>query len=432
MSLEKPDFNSFESTVEALFSRVRGHIEPGAHRIQKLTGNDRLSALTKIPAILVGGTNGKGTACALLEKTFRLRGYKTALYTSPHLVSPTERIRLCGRPVSKSLFLKYCRLVFEDAQEHLPDATFFELMTAIAFHYFADSGPDVFVCEVGLGGRLDSTNVLSPLVSVLTSIGLDHTEWLGPDEFTIGFEKSFISRRNRPLITGAVSSQAFAGISKGTSITGARIISPRETLLSGHPDIAPEAAALAAEAALQLSAMESFGISEADIAEAAAQCHWPGRFDLRKVQGCPVLLDAAHNPDGIAFFLRESANRPLLRALPKPKIVVYASLADKDWKKCLEMLIPEATVLILTQTQSPRAVPAEVLINYIRSKRPESECIGFDLSSEALDHALRVSASGNGSISVLGSLTLIGEALEHFRLPVFSEFDSGDSCTVKS
>jgi dihydrofolate synthase/folylpolyglutamate synthase len=428
MTLEKPDFNSFESTIKSLFSRVRGHIEPGAHRMQALLGNRLLNQLEKIPTILVGGTNGKGTTCAVLEKTFRSINYKTALYTSPHLVSPTERIRINGIPVSQEEFLEYSRRVYESARHQLPDATFFELMTGIALEIFARSEPEVLVCEVGLGGRLDSTNVLAPNVSVITSIGLDHTEWLGSTETQIGFEKGFISRRNRPLVLGHVSPEALSGIQQALRITGGRIVTPDSILSVHQAEISDHSVALAAEAAHQLCASGQLQISNKDIFEAAQNFHWPGRFDLRKVKGIPVLLDAAHNPHGVEFFLRECDSRPALSALPRPQMIVFASLADKDWRRCLQMLSPRANTLILTQTQSQRAVPTDALINYIDSQGYTANCIGFDRSSEALDHALQLAAANMGSVMILGSLTLIGEAMEHLRLPVFSEFESGASC----
>jgi dihydrofolate synthase/folylpolyglutamate synthase len=430
MTLEKPDFNSFENTTKALFSRVRGHIEPGAHRIQQLLHPQLLTALDRIPTILVGGTNGKGTTCALLEKTFRRKGYKTALYTSPHLVSPTERIRINGRPVSDKEFLDNSRQVYDRAPEKLPDATFFELITGIALQIFAEANPDIFVCEVGLGGRLDSTNILSPDVSVITSIGLDHTEWLGPTEGHIAYEKAFISRRNRPLVVGHVSTDAFNGIKKAVSITGAQIIAPESAQSGQKSEVSDSSIKLTVEVLRQLSATTHFQISPEDVLAAATELHWPGRFDLRMVKGQPVLLDAAHNPHGVEFFLRECDTRPNLRALPSPKIIVYATLADKDWKQCLQMLCLRAENLILTRTQSQRAVPTDVLINYIESQQCNATCIAFESSSEAIDHAVQVATQKKGSVFVLGSLTLIGETLEHFSLPVFSEFERGDSCNT--
>ncbi|MEY2988425.1 MAG: hypothetical protein RJB13_1946, partial [Pseudomonadota bacterium] len=192
MNPDRPDLTSFEATVAALFSRVRGHIEPGSHRMRLLLKQETLDCLQITPTVLVAGTNGKGTLCSLLEQTFRDSNLKTALYTSPHLISPTERIRINGALMNENAFINESQQAFNRAKKHLPDATFFELITAIAFEYFARNKVDVLICEVGLGGRLDSTNVTSPTVSVLTSVGLDHTEWLGKDEKSIAHEKAYI------------------------------------------------------------------------------------------------------------------------------------------------------------------------------------------------------------------------------------------------
>ncbi len=426
MSLEKPDFSSFEATISALFSRVRGHIEPGAHRMQSLLPPEIIAQLRTIPTILVGGTNGKGTTCALLEKTFRNAGLKTALYTSPHLVCPTERVRINGRPISREDFLSYAKMSFSRAQSVLPDATFFELITSLAFQLIADKKPDVFICEVGLGGRLDSTNILSPQVSVVTGIGLDHTEWLGPTEEHIAYEKAFISRRNRPLIVGSLSPEAQTGLKRATCITGAKVFyssAAKGTMASENLE---RSISLCQNVLQQLKSEIGIQLPAEDVSRAAREMHWPGRFDLRIKNGRPLLLDAAHNPDGLRFFLKECEVRPEIQALPRPHVFVYASLADKNWHECLQLLSASAQSLILTQTRSQRAVPSEVLLTYTQQLEAKPECAAFGSSAEALDHAVQVAKTHNGSVFILGSLTLVGEAMEHFALPVFAEFKDGD------
>lgn len=429
MSIDKPDFQSFEATVNALFSRVRGHIEPGAHRMQRLLGSELLSRLDSIPTILVGGTNGKGTTCAVLENTLRTSGFKTALYTSPHLVSPTERIRFDGRPISKKAFLNCAKIAFDNAQQRLPDATFFELMTALAFQLVAERKPDVFVCEVGLGGRLDSTNALSPVVSVLTSVGLDHTEYLGPTEDLIGFEKSFISRRNRPFVIGGISEPARRGIEKALAVTGAEPCFVDTTVDRKNIGRVPAVTYQLCQTIFEkLSKTTHVRINVEQLKAGAESTHWPGRFDVRWVDNTPVVLDGAHNAHGVAFFLGECARQSHLSQLPKPWIFAYATLSDKTWNDCLKMLIPKADKFIFSQTQSARAVPAGELLTYTQSIQASGEFVVRESSSNALDEALRVAKDQRGTLFVLGSLTLIGEALEHFKLPVFLEFASEDEC----
>ena len=414
MNLDLPDLSSFEATLSALFSRVRGHIEPGAHRMQKLVANTTLERLACVPTILVAGTNGKGTVCAILEQYLRECGLRTALYTSPHLVSPTERIRMCGNPITKAEFLASARTVFEAAKVRLPDATFFELMTALVFEVIDAAQPGVFVCEVGLGGKLDSTNVLSPRVSVLTSVGLDHTEWLGSTETEIAFEKSFVSRRNRAFVIGEVNEKARQGLEKALAITGARSVF-----------VAPASDPTKVSENLARTVLEEFakdGGTKFDESRFEQSCHnafWPGRMDIRVVSGVRVMLDAAHNTHGVRYLVEQLKSRPALRELPRPWTLVYATLADKDWRDALKLLLPEINAVHFTQTQSPRAVPVEELIHCTSSAQQPTNIQAHHSSAEALSEGLKFAQRSNGSLLVLGSITLLGEAMEFFELPVF-------------
>ncbi|HXH39158.1 MAG TPA: Mur ligase family protein, partial [Thermoanaerobaculia bacterium] len=152
------------------------------------------------PAIHVGGTNGKGSTCAFLAADLAARGFRVGIYTSPHLVSPTERIVVDGVPISEDAFIQWTKTLAADVERL--DASFFEATTAIAFADFAARGVDIAVVEVGLGGRLDATNVLTPLVSVVTKIALEHTDYLGPDLASIAREKAGIAKPGVPFVTG--------------------------------------------------------------------------------------------------------------------------------------------------------------------------------------------------------------------------------------
>lgn len=414
MSLELPDFHSFDSTVAALFSRVRGHIEPGAHRMQTLMRAETIEILSTIPTILVAGTNGKGTTCALLEQSFRDAGYRTALYTSPHLVSPTERIRLNGNPISKEIFLKSAQLSFDLAKVRLPDATFFELMTAIALTIISQEKIDIFICEVGLGGRLDSTNILNPMTSVLTSIGLDHTEWLGSTEDTIAFEKSFVSRRNRGFVIGEVSEVARRGIEKAIHVTGAApIFLPSET------DPFKAAWSIARAVVENFSETSHTKICTDNVSAATQRFFWPGRFDIRRIDETPVLFDAAHNAHGVDFLMRQCADKKKALNLPRPWILVYATLCDKNWQTSIDKLHSHFEEFHFTQTLSPRAVHPEALLQYAYSMSPGSCSSGYGESSDALMSGLKSARQKKGTLFILGSITLLGEAMEFFSIPVF-------------
>lgn len=421
MTLELPDFNNFESTVAALFSRVRGHIEPGAHRIQKLISPNVLSQLQNIPSILIAGTNGKGTTCACLEQCLRDAGYRTALYTSPHIVSPVERIRIHGKPISNAVFLTKTEQIFQQAKSRLPDATFFELISAVAFEIFVDSAPDVLVCEVGLGGRLDSTNVLNPLVSAITSIGMDHTEWLGDSLDKIAYEKAFVSRRNRPLVIGAVDDTARKGVLRALQITGGRAhwVQQRDSM----PDLLEP---LVTEILNQLAQAGGPRVDARTIKDGQLRSFWPGRLDLREVQGTKILFDAAHNSHGIEYFLSRCQRSELISRLPTPWILVYATLEDKDWKESLSKLFPHFSQIYFTRTNSPRAVHPESLIQYTRTTAPAQRVCGREQSQDALDHALALVKQEKGSLFILGSITLLGEAMEHYSIPVFPDMERAE------
>ena len=418
MTLELPDFNSFDSTVAALFSRVRGHIEPGAHRLLRLLPPESLLTLYQIPSILVSGTNGKGTTCALLEQCFRDSGYHTALYTSPHIVSPTERIRLNGMPIAEELFLKTVRKIFDYAKSRLNDATFFELMTAIAFEIFTQIKPDILVCEVGLGGRLDSTNILNPLVSILTSVGLDHTEWLVNTDEKIAYEKAFISRRNRPFIIAPVSKSAKIGIQKALCTTGALPLWVECT--QEYQQALDEVVQLA------LSRVNIAGgpaVEPLKFANSKRRFFWPGRFDLRSHQGIRILFDAAHNAHGVNYFIDLCYQPHNLERIPKPWILVFASLSDKDWQQSLKALASHFGEIHCTQTMSPRAVNADELLNYVKSEEPNCVVLGHGACTDALAASIESSKSHKGTLFILGSITLIGEAMEILSIPVFPDID---------
>lgn len=408
--------------MTALFSRVRGRIEPGSHRMMRLLPSETLERINEIPTCLVAGTNGKGTVCALLEHTFRSAGMKTALYTSPHLVSPTERTRFNGVPVSKDKLLQSAQTVFEAAKSKLPDATFFELMTAIAFELTAAEPVDVFICEVGLGGRLDSTNVLSPELSVLTSVGLDHTEWLGENEEQIGFEKAFIARRNRPFIVGPCSSEAKLGIQKALNIIGADAkFLDSLTSAASHSHWAVQ---ICAEVLKQWNLLGYRRLSFDVLADAHKNFFWPGRFDRRVFDGTPILLDAAHNSHAMDFFLRRCQEETSINTLPRPWILLYATLSDKDWKICLEKLQWSFSEIHLTQTRNPRAVHPNELLHYTHSLGLSQHIFTQESALEALDFALSRAKNMKGTLFVVGSLTLLGETMEHLSLPVFPSLES--------
>lgn len=434
-----------ESVLAPYFSRTRGDIRPGAHRIRALLAACGFPTLSPKTRILVAGTNGKGTTCSLLESALRACGMRTGLYTSPHLVHPGERIRVAGVPSTEAQLEPVVARVDAAARTALPDATFFELLTATAFLRFEEEHTEVDVIEVGLGGRYDSTNVVAPTVSVLVSVGLDHTEMLGPDEACIAFDKAHVSRRGRPLVCGPLSANARLGLGEAVARTGARVVDASEsgplspfalqvTSLLGGGGLDPNRrVALVALATLAREGSDPCGgatlpLSECGIARGFAAAFWPGRFDVRRVRGRTIVFDAAHNAHGARYFVNTFLASPLAGTRP---VFVYGSLSDKDWPEVLSTLAPVAGAFVFTEPSSPRAVPASEIAARTSglaafrqehgAEAPRVVACEADLA-RALDVAFHKAGEDNVACVVIGSIALLGDAME--RLEV-DPFDAG-------
>ncbi|MDO4262621.1 MAG: folylpolyglutamate synthase/dihydrofolate synthase family protein [Deinococcus sp.] len=400
--------------VEALLARL-GHPD---HRFR---------------SVLVGGTNGKGSVAASLAATLQAAGHRTGLFTSPHLTHFAERFCVNGRPVAQSELLRGLREVRPHAEA--VEATFFEIVTALGCWLFARAGAEWAVMEVGLGGRLDATNALNPELSVVTNVGLDHTEVLGNTLQAIAAEKAGILRAGRPAVTAAapalwpVLQQADAELwalgrefsfrVTGLSLNGAALevqwpgggeasaegavktLSLQTPLLGAH---GAANAALAAVAALRL------GVDQQAVRRGLAQTQWPGRLEYLTVRGQGWLLDGAHNPDG-AQALADTLEVLGLR----PVRLIFGASADKALEEMVQVLSPLVSDVVLAQAQwSPRAATPQTL-------RPLWEAQGIPLReagspAQALElAALSPTAPGVAAkataapVVVCGSLYLIGE-----------------------
>lgn len=409
------DANASQSSLARYFPLHRGKIKPGAHRLHKLLTPWLDAGILEMPLVLVAGTNGKGSTCAVIESVARHCGLKTGLYTSPHLVSPTERIRLNGTPIEEKFLTTVLEEIEKVRDEHLPDATFFEITTAAALLAFVLEGVQLVVCEVGLGGKLDSTNSTRPLVSVLTSVGLDHIEILGPDEFTIALDKAHVSRRNRPLICGALSPDALNGVQECSEKLGSKLRLADVCLNQRYLNIFENSLGtanpwlklnkqnlLTALCAIQFLEQE-LGCQwhEDELILGAQQTFWPGRFDVRRVKQKIVIFDAGHNAHGMQYFLSQLK----LSAFSDEKFhVVFGCFADKDWGSMLPLIASVASEVTFTGVESERALQPTVLGNHTQlTHRVEPKL------EEALDYAL---SKGNAPILVTGSISLIGNAME--------------------
>jgi dihydrofolate synthase / folylpolyglutamate synthase len=401
----------FSKVLQGVFSRTRGNIKPGAHRIQAFVPKEFLH----LPTFLVGGSNGKGTTCSFLEAALRASGFRTGLYTSPHLIHPCERIRINGISISSQELEETLQKVFLSTQTVLPDATFFELTTLVAFHLFAQASIDVLVCEVGLGGLWDSTNVLSPQVSVLTSIALEHTDILGKTLFAIAKDKAYISRRNRPLVCGPLTPEAQQGVEETLRITGAQYICTQTQFPSSFLPLQKVSPNLNLKTAL--TALDMFGRETNTVwclkklEKGLQAAYWPGRCDIRKVRGRTVVLDAAHNSSGLKFFLEQQYKT----LFSEPCVLMFASLKDKDIENMCLLFSEFVKHVVVTEIpHTSRAYPAHLISPYLPPKIPYT-------IEPCLEHALEKAFSlyPESPLVITGSIAFLGEVMSLCRLSVF-------------
>jgi dihydrofolate synthase/folylpolyglutamate synthase len=400
-------------------------MRPGLERIHALL--DRLDHPEAGLRILhVGGTNGKGSVCALAEAIFRAAGLRTGLYTSPHLRHLRERVQVDGIPVDEaSLGRSVDRL-----GEALDTVTFFEAMTAVALDAFREARVEVAVLEVGLGGRWDATTVGHPLVSVITRVDHDHQEHLGYRLEEIAAEKAAIIRGGTAC-SAAQAPEAMAVIEARCQAVGVPLlVGDRE--LRAEPvaadlrvqrlhlagpgwalrdvDLAllgvfqPANAALAVGAARVFAGAAGLPLPEAAIRAGCAGVRWPGRFQVLRAPGRPtVVLDGAHNPGGAAALAAS-----LARYFPRARLTLVLGIArDKDRAGILKALVPPATRLVLTAAAHTRSTPpAELAAALPPTEAPVA--LVPDVGA-ALRHALDDPAAE--VVCVAGSLFVVGEAL---------------------
>lgn len=375
----------------------------------------------QFPSLHIAGTNGKGSTAALLHNILRQAGYRTALYTSPHLESFTERIRIGQEEIAQAEVVSLADEIWQrTAAANLP-LTFFEFITVMAFVYFARNRVDVAVIEVGLGGRLDATNLVTPLVSLITTISKDHEAYLGPDELSIAREKGGIIKPNIPVVCGrmsepvvkllreiaqAVDSPAyFLGTAFSFLLKNARLfdyigikqnLSDLAVALRGRHQLANAALALAA---LELVS-KHFPVSEAALRRGLETVRWPGRLEVMSERPL-VILDGAHNPEGVHALADE-----LLELRQGRKIrLLFATMADKEWQLMLATLAKLADEMIFTRVAMERSADPELLAKTIPIPVPNRVI----QDSQTALAALLDSAQPDDIVVVAGSLYLLGE-----------------------
>jgi dihydrofolate synthase/folylpolyglutamate synthase len=343
----------------------------------------------------VAGTNGKGSTCAMLDAVLRAAGHRSGLYTSPHLVDFRERIRVNGERIPEADVARILTRLRDATSGWAHAPTYFELSTALALRHFADAGAELVVLETGMGGRLDSTNAVTPIVSVITPIAMDHAQWLGDTLAKIAAEKAGILKPGVSAVSATQELGAATVLEARAREVGAPLEFVREPF-PGHVGLAgshqKENAALAV-AALRAARID---IPDAALRQGLATMQWPGRFQRL---GDRFVLDGGHNPHAAAQLVRTwreefGEERPL---------VIFSALGDKEYAAMLETLAAIADELWIVPVRSARATEPETLA----AAAPVPARI-----FESLDAALAEAKSRDRRVLVTGSLFLVGEALE--------------------
>lgn len=346
----------------------------------------------------VAGTNGKGSTCAMLDSICRAAGWKCGLYTSPHLVSLTERFRINGVQIPENVLfdaiLKIKRLV-----EHWdPHPTFFEIITVLGLEWFQKEKAQIVVLETGLGGRLDATNIVTPAVSVLTPVGLDHQQYLGGTLREIASEKAGIIKSGISVVSApqnSVVQEVFETRARELNCAFRMVESPwRGGCVGLEGEIQRWNAALAVASLLEAG----IPADEAALERGLAKVEWPGRF--QKI-GSSLVLDGAHNPHASAVLAATWE-----QAFPGEKTtLIFGSLQDKDAPAMLKALAPITGEAIVVQADSPRALPREVLASLVQEHLKGVPC------RVATDAAAALASPAKFRRLVTGSLYLVGEIL---------------------
>jgi dihydrofolate synthase/folylpolyglutamate synthase len=445
---ENPEADTYKETLDYLFGLQRFGIKLGLENITtllELLGNPHRA----FPSVHIAGSNGKGSTAAFLESILRQSGLRTGLYTSPHLVDFGERIRISGKAIPPRRIGE----LTEEVRAHVKEMerrgcfhpeggtpagrsgrepeqatmTFFEFTTAMMFRYFHQEKVDVAVVETGLGGRLDATNVVDPLASLITTISKEHAQYLGGTLLEIAGEKAGIIKPGRPLLTSTSQGRVAAlfekrcGELKAPFLLWGRDFQARELepgvihfhgrrhdwsnlrlgLAGSHQTRNAGLALAAAEVLIEAG----FRVEEKHIRRGLAETRWPGRLEL--IEGrTRILLDGAHNPGAT-----ETLKKALETGYPRRRLVVILGImADKEISAMMRDLVPPADLLFLTKAQNERAASMDLL--EAESSSYEKPCRKFASVAEALDEAL-LQAGKEDLILVTGSLYIVGEARAH-------------------
>ncbi|MBU0627656.1 MAG: bifunctional folylpolyglutamate synthase/dihydrofolate synthase [Nanoarchaeota archaeon] len=348
--------------------------------------------------IHVAGTNGKGSVCAMLSSILKEAGYKVGMYISPHLKEFRERFTINKKMISEQELVYY----LEKLKPFITDQTFFEVVTALAFLYFKEKKVDYLVCEVGLGGKLDATNIITPLVSIITNIGLEHQDYLGDTIEKIASEKAGIIKTNIPIITAA-EGPALNVIKKAAKERNSEVFTVNNPLtefpLRLNGDFQKTNASIASETIKVLNNHYNLKIKQESIKTGLLKTTWPGRLEFISKN---TLVDCAHNPSAIKALKKELLK---IKKNYKKVFLIFGVLKDKDHKKMLDVLTPLINKIIFVKPKIPRALDPDIL-----AKETEKENIVIPDIKKALAYATK-QAGKDDLILITGSIYLVGEVI---------------------
>jgi len=421
--MELGAFTDYSAVQDYLFGLKARGVKFGIDRMEswiEAIGHPERST----PCIHITGTNGKGSTAAMLESIFRAVGWRTGLYTSPHLVRLGERVQVDRQPLTEAEIVAYTnelRPIAEAVSRFQPEdhPSFFEFMTAMAFLQFARKGCDISLIEVGLGGRLDATNVVQPEISVITSIALDHCEMLGDTLEKIAAEKAGIIKPGRPVVLGRLPPPAERVIREVARSVGSPVHSVQEMFgdeLSLYPKTNLEGDYQrwnAATATLAARLMPPrWKLSPEVIARGLRQVTWSGRWESVRLGGRPVILDASHNPEG-ASVLDVNLGR-LAQSLPRRPVVIVGVLGLARARPLLETICRHAAEIHLVVPETARACSHDELVALVAPDfRGRVHCSSV---AELFPAPNRCTAGGHDdTVVVTGSIYLLGEVLARIQ-----------------
>lgn len=423
---------NYNEALEYIHSVMWMGSRPGLSRTEELLaklGNPE----KEIRFVHVAGTNGKGSTCSMLNSILIAAGYKVGLYTSPYIVRFNERMCINGEPISDEELAELTSVIKPIAEAMEDKPTEFELITALAFLYFKRNNCDIVVLEVGMGGRLDSTNVIeSPVVSVITGVAIDHTAVLGGTVAEIAYEKAGIIKANCPVVYGGRDDEAFAVISEKARELGSELRRTKlDTLKINEMSIEgtkfgythyinlklslcgayqPENAATVLETVRFLNKY-GFVIRTSHVMEGLANARWRARFELL-ANDPPVIFDGSHNIQGVVA-AAESIKRFFCMADDKKVALLMGVLVDKDYAEMVDILAPYADRVFTVTPDSPRALSSGKLAEVFADANVPARA--FDSLERGVEAAYDYAKTQNMPLIMLGSLYMYGEVFESFQ-----------------